>query len=91
MNKFEFNELVAPTESSTSLKCFWLVAACLLYCSTNLSQISTCVQQRQATIRARVSVAALPVEPALDPVTKQVVMDLEFISKWATFGQMRSF
>ena len=83
MNKFEFNELVAPTTPCASLKSFWLVAACLLYCSTNFAAIPTCIATRQAAVRARVT-ASVPVEPAMSPNTKQVIMDLEFISKWAT-------
>ena len=89
MNKFEFNELVAPTESSTSLKCYWLVAACLLYCSTNFAAIPALVEQRQASVRSR-AVASVPAEPAVSPITKQVIMDLEFISKWAT-QEIRGF
>jgi hypothetical protein len=87
---FEFDVLVGPTPAVASLKTFWLALACLLYVSTNLASIPALIEQRQANVRSRV-LASVPAEPAMDPVTKQVIMDLEFISKWATFGQTRGF
>ncbi len=59
MNNFEFDDRVAPTVPSTSWKNGWLLALCLLWCSTNLSYVPFYLHKLHASV-----IAAQALSPA---------------------------